>query len=78
MKITGLVLASALALTAVSAAAMTVVEDADGNGTYSMDEMIVSFPDLTDADFAEIDADASGEVSQEELVAAVESGLLPE
>lgn len=78
MKTTLLALAAALAVTAGMATAMVEIEDADGNGTYSMDEMIVSFPDLTESDFAELDADASGELSDDELHAAVEKGMLAE
>lgn len=68
---------AALAVTAVQAGAATVA-DTDGNGAYSMEEMIVTYPDLTEDAFAGIDTDESGEVSEDELVAAVENGMLAE
>ncbi len=78
MKKTVLFVAAAMAFSAVQASAMTAVEDMDANGFYSMEEMAASYPDLTAEIFAEIDADASGEISEEELVAAVDTGLLAE
>lgn len=78
MKTTLLALAATLAVTAGMATAMVEIEDADGNGSYSMDEMMVSYPDLTESDFAELDADASGELTDDELLAAVEKGILAE
>jgi hypothetical protein len=77
MKTHVLFLAAVMAVSAVQASAATV-EDADGNGSYSMEEMTAAYPDLTDEAFADIDADQSGEVSAEELAAAMEGGLLPE
>ena len=76
MKTPVLFLAAALAVSAVQTSAATMVEDADGNGTYSMDEMAVSYPDLPAEDFAEIDSDGSGEVDTQELALAIESGML--
>ena len=76
MKKFVLTLAAAAAFFAVQAQAETAVEDTDGNGTYSMDEMAAVYADLSEDLFAQIDADASGEVSPEELAAAVESGLI--
>jgi len=77
MKMHVLFLAAAMAVSAVQASAATV-EDADGNGTYSMDELKAAYPDMTDETFAEVDADDSGEVSEEELSEAIESGVLSE
>ncbi|KZY46935.1 hypothetical protein A3731_08720 [Roseovarius sp. HI0049] len=73
-----LCLAAIVAVSAVQAHAETAVEDADGNGSYSMDEMTAAFPELTEDQFVEIDTDASGDVSEEELAAAMESGVLAE
>jgi len=78
MKNTVLALSAILAFSAVSAQAETVVADADGNGTFSMEELMVSFPDLTAEAFAAVDANADGAVDADELKAAVEAGLLPE
>ncbi|WP_273282023.1 hypothetical protein [Pseudooceanicola atlanticus] len=55
-----------------------MVEDTDSSGSYSMEELTVSYPELTEALFMEMDADASGEVSPEELTAAVDAGLIEE
>ena len=41
--------------------------DTDGNGTVSLAEAQVVWPDLTQEQFATADADASGELSVEEL-----------
>lgn len=75
MKTHILFLAAVMALTAVQASAATV-EDADGNGSYSMEEMAAAYPDMGEEAFADIDTDESGEISPEELAAAVESGAL--
>jgi len=75
MKTHVLFLAAVMALTAVQASAATV-EDADGNGSYSMEEMAAAYPDMGEEAFADIDTDESGEISPEELAAAVESGAL--
>ncbi|RKT34640.1 EF hand domain-containing protein [Roseovarius halotolerans] len=75
MKTHVLFLAAVMALTAVQASAATVA-DADGNGSYSMEEMAAAYPDMGEEAFADIDTDESGEISPEELAAAVESGAL--
>jgi hypothetical protein len=77
MKMHVLFLTAVMAVSAVQASAATV-EDADGNGSYSMEEMAAAYPDLTEEAFADIDADQSGDVSGEELAAAMEGGLLAE
>ena len=76
MKNTVLILSTVLAFSSVQGMAETMVVDTDGNGAYSMEELAVSYPDLTAEAFAAIDTDASGEVSVEELAAAVEAGTL--
>ena len=76
MKNTVLILSTVLAFSSVQAMAETMVVDTDGNGAYSMEELAVSYPDLTAEAFAAIDTEASGEVSVEELAAAVEAGTL--
>ncbi|MCR9113312.1 MAG: EF-hand domain-containing protein [Rhodobacteraceae bacterium] len=75
MKTPVLMLAAVMAVSAVQASAATV-EDTDGNGSYSLEEMIVAYPELTDGDFAEMDADESGDISEDELTAAMENGVL--
>lgn len=59
---------------AQAATAMTEVEDTDGNGTYSYEELLVAFPGLTEESFADADADGNGELSAGELAAAEEAG----
>ncbi|MEL7258046.1 MAG: EF-hand domain-containing protein [Pseudomonadota bacterium] len=75
MKPSVLFLAAIVAVSAVQASAATV-EDVDENGTYSMEEMLVSFPELSEVQFAEIDTDDSGEISEEELASAMEKGVI--
>jgi hypothetical protein len=77
MKNVVLTLGTMFALTAGAALAQVTVEDTDGNGSYSMEELMVAYPDLTEDLFGEIDADGDGEVSPEELTAAQEAGQLP-
>lgn len=51
--------------------------DADGNGSYSVEELTATYPDLTAETYAAIDANSDGVVDMEELTLAQESGLLP-
>jgi hypothetical protein len=53
-----------------------VVTDTDGNGTYSMEELMVTYPDLTAEVFATVDANGDGQVDADELKAAQEAGTL--
>jgi hypothetical protein len=52
------------------------VADADGNGTYSLEELMVSYPSLTAEVYATIDANADGAVDADELKAAQDAGTL--
>ncbi|MCL3882810.1 EF-hand domain-containing protein [Marivita sp. GX14005] len=63
-------------LSAGLAQAQVTVEDTDGNGSYSMEELMVAYPDLTEDVFGEVDADGDGEVSADELSAAQEAEIL--
>jgi hypothetical protein len=76
MKRLNLALAAILALGATAAVAQTMVEDTDGDGVYSMDELKVAFPDLTEEVFVTVDANADGAVDADELAAAEEAGVL--
>lgn len=78
MKTTALTLATILGLSATSVLAETMVEDTDGSGGYSMEELMTAWPNMTDELFAQLDVDASGEVSADELTAAKEAGLIVE
>ncbi|MES2146042.1 MAG: EF-hand domain-containing protein [Pseudomonadota bacterium] len=52
------------------------VADADGNGTYSLEELMVSYPSLTAEVYATIDTNADGAVDATELKAAQDAGTL--
>ena len=79
MKRTSFVLASILGLAAIPAFAQDAAApaDTDGNGTWSLAELQVSYPDLTEEGFTSIDANTDGAVDQAELAAAMADGLLP-
>lgn len=77
MKRIALTLAALTIAGAASAQTAPAVEDADGNGSYSMQELQVSYPELTAADFTAIDKNADGAVDQVELAAAIADGALP-
>lgn len=67
---------SALTATAVFAedAAAPVVADADANGTFALVEVQAVYAAVTEEAFKAADTDASGELSAEELQAAVDAG----
>lgn len=66
-----------LAVLATTAAyAQTMVEDTDGDGVYSMEELMVVYPTITEDVFGEADINDDGAVDAEELAAAQEAGLL--
>jgi hypothetical protein len=81
MKRISILFAAVLGLGAVPVfaqdAAAPDIADTDGNGTWSVDELRVAYPDLTDEGFVSIDANADGAVDQAELAAALADGLLP-
>ncbi|SDO70663.1 EF hand [Lutimaribacter pacificus] len=56
--------------------AQASLEDTDGNGTYSFEEISAAHPDVTEEAFAQMDANADGEIDQEELAMAQDAGLL--
>lgn len=76
MKKFALALAAISAFGVVEANAEVTVADADGNGTYSLEELVVSYPDMTQEVFVAVDANADGAVSAEELAAAVAAGTV--
>ena len=72
-----LMLAVLISMGAASAAvAETVVEDTDGDGMYSMEELLAVFPALTEERYGEVDSNGDGMVDTEELAVAQEAGLL--
>ena len=56
--------------------AQTMVEDMDGDGMYSMEELQAVYPELTEVVMAQIDVNEDGSVDEEELEAAIANGLL--
>ncbi|MCU0829536.1 MAG: EF-hand domain-containing protein [Tabrizicola sp.] len=67
--------ASALTATAVFAQdAAPEVVDTDANGTFSLVEVQAVYANVTEETFKAADTDASGELSAEELKAAVDAG----
>ena len=71
-----LILAVLLGLGATAAAAETMVEDANGDGVYSMEELVATYPNLTEDVFGTIDGNGDGAIDPEELAAAEEAGVL--
>ncbi len=72
-----LAFATISALAVGVAQAETMVTDTDGNGLYSMEELILAFPDLTPEVFTAADSDADGALSVDELKAAQTAGTIP-
>ena len=70
-------IATVIAVIAGTAAiAQNMVEDSDGDGAFSMEEMQAAYPDLTSDVFAAVDVNADGVVDTDELAAAQEAGIL--
>ena len=57
--------------------AQVMVEDANASGGYSQEELMAAYPDVTEDIFIAMDTDESGEVSDDELAAAMDASLLP-
>ena len=71
--------AMVVALFAAPAFALTVSEiDTDGDSLVSFTEMTVTYPDLTEELFADIDTSDDFMVDETELSAALESGEIVE
>ena len=70
------ILAGLLGLGVSTAAMAADVEDTDGDGMYSMEELMVAYPSLTEDLFSTIDGNGDGAVDPDELAAAVEAGVL--
>ena len=61
---------------ASAAWAQAAVEDANGDGMFSIEELLTVFPNITDDIYAEIDVNEDGAVDAEELAAAEAAGLV--
>ena len=60
----------------IAGPALSAPADSDGNGTFSIEEMAEAYPDLTEEEFADIDANGDGEIDATELNDAVEKGMI--
>ena len=76
MKTYALALAAITSFAATSAMAETMIEDADGDGSYSYDELLAAFPDLTEDVFEQIDTTGDALVDADELKAAQDAELI--
>lgn len=77
MKKLVLALGTITAVVAGPALAQTEIPDADGDGMYSMEELLAVFPDLTEETFTAADANGDGMLDADELAAAQASGAIP-
>jgi hypothetical protein len=66
------------ALAAAAALAGGSAIDSDGDGAYSLDELQVFYPSLTESDFRQIDTDGNGSVSPAEFRRGQDNGHLRE
>lgn len=66
----------ALASAAFAQTALPEVPDTDGSGSWSLTELQVVWPDLTDEGFFAIDTNADGAVDPAELQAALDNGVI--
>lgn len=67
-------------LTALTFAGLAIAAteiDTDGDGVYSMEELKAAYPDLSEDILSAVDTDTDGSVSEAELLAAIEAGVLP-
>ncbi|MGR3722061.1 hypothetical protein LGT41_0013960 [Abyssibius alkaniclasticus] len=72
-----LTLTATIAAFAAPAFAQDMLEDSNGDGVYTMDELLVAYPDLTEEGFAAIDVNGDGVVDMDEFATAQSSDLLP-
>ena len=75
MKYVTLVAALAASV-AFSANAMSSEIDKDVYGMASLSELLVSYPELTEELFREMDTDGDGLINDEEMAIAVDLGML--
>ncbi|MDN5786928.1 EF-hand domain-containing protein [Pseudorhodobacter sp.] len=74
--LTALGLVAGLAAVPALAQDAPAVADTDGNGTWSMEELKVTYPNLTEETFAAMDTNADGQIDQAEYDAAMGADLL--
>jgi hypothetical protein len=51
--------------------------DTDGDGLVTLVELQTAYPDITEDTFVAMDTDADGALSDAEITAATEAGMLP-
>ena len=79
LKFTKLTAAAALVTLAGAASAQEADPniDVNGDGFYSYPEVATIYPDVTDAQFTEMDTTGDGLLDMAEVMAAQEAGLMP-
>lgn len=75
-RLAALILPLGLAGAALAQAALPMIEDTDGNGTWSLAELQAVWPDLTDEGFAAVDTNADGAADPVETQTAWDNGVL--
>lgn len=75
-------IALSLATAALTGAAFAQAEfealDGNADGMLTMDEMLVTYPTLTEEAFVAIDGNADGLIDAEEFSVAMDGAMLPE
>ncbi len=75
MKRTNIIFAALMGLGATAVTAAEIA-DTNGDGVYSMDEVKVAYPELTEEVFGTLDANGDGALDAEEVAAGEASGML--
>ena len=77
MKSLGFTIFTTAAIIFAQANAQTVLTDADGNGVYTLQELVDAYPDLTEEAFKAADRNADDALDAAELAAAIAAGQIP-
>lgn len=76
MKRIAIILAPLAFASAALAQTLPEVADADGNGTWSLVELQTVWTDMTEEQFAAVDANGDGEADATELQAALDNAVI--
>lgn len=76
MKSMWKVLAMVFAMVPALATADISIQDTDGDGAYSVEEVTTAYPDVTEDMFAEMDTNEDGALDPEEWAAAIAAGMI--
>jgi hypothetical protein len=68
--------AATLGLAGTALAQEVTVTDTDADGSYSLEELQIVYPELTQEVFDVIDANGDGGIDEDELAAAQAAGVL--